>query len=311
MVTGLSLDYLRFTIPADLAAGLCCDQILRLLSLDALGLDVEHRRGGHLFWRCSAFIARGGIVAWGGNHDTACVDLSGGALAYLAAMGLDVLTWAAWCMARGCRVTRIDVALDDTGERLTKRRVLQAVRDGGAITRARSADIQQPLFGGSGWTMYFGARRSSVLVRIYDKAAQLKARGPWVRLEVEYKNRKAHAVALAWAAAGWTAGAAIGFIRDALDFRQPSATDSNCARWGLRSWWSDIVGQVERCRVLVGRLEDSIERVATWLASCASALAAVVEVKGERFLQQVLERGHANMSPRHSRMVVLALATSG
>lgn len=305
----VGLDYLRFTIPSNLADGLCCSELLSLLMLDTLPLVIVQRRGGFMGWLCSATLGPGAVLAWGGNADTACIDLTGGALGYLAAVGLDVWGWASFMLELGCRPTRVDIALDDESGYITPERVLAADEAGGIVTRAQICNEIRQRKGGRGWTYYIGSRSSEVFVRIYDKSAELgmPSEVSWMRLEVEYKGRKAAAVLAGWRSAGFAAAFALSVVRDAVDFRQASLTDSNVSRWALLDWWAAIVQGAPRVRVVVGSITRTIENVAGWLhRSVSGALAAFHAVYGADSVRQLLSHGYERMSADHRRMVALA-----
>lgn len=306
----IGLDYFRFTVPAELAAGLCSDELLELLGLDDLPLLVEPRRGGMLGWRCSASIGGGGVLAWGGQGDTATLDLPAGALGYLAALGLDVWGWLLFLDDLGVRPTRVDVAFDDFEGLLTPGRIRAAYDAGGLVTRARDIDGHAS-WSGRGWTCYVGARSSEVMVRFYDKSAEQKLPESvhWMRSEIELKGKKAARFFQAWRGSCWAASFALGCLRDSVDFRIVDASDSNKSRWALCDWWASFVGSVERCRVLVGAVTRTIENVAGWLhGSVAGALAAFHAVYGADAVRQLLSHGYDIMSGDHERLVLLASA---
>jgi len=302
----VGLDYLTVSLPAAVAAGLECEPLLGLLGLDSLGLVVESRAGGFRGWEHSADVAPGGVLAWGGQGGTAHLDLTSGALGYLAALGLDVFGWIGYVMDLGARVVRLDIAADDEAGLVTRERVVAAVREGHYVTHSRIVSEHRALQGGSGWTVYVGSRTSPTFVRIYDKAAEQKLSGVhWVRFEAEFKRERAQAVAVAWRSGGWSASIGIGLLRSALDFRRDDGTVTK-ARWSLLDWWDAFVGAVNLVRVRVGSIARSMEDVAEWvLGSVSSALAACELVFGSVFVRHVLSRGHDRMSASHQRLVSL------
>ena len=304
------LDYLRFTIPAAIVGDDCsCYSVLELLGLDVLPLVVDTRRGGHAGWSSSATIAPGGIIAWGGvsQRGTVGVDLPGGALGYLAALGLDVFAWISYLLDLGVRVVRLDIALDDRLGLVTYERVAEGLA-AGAVTHSRRSSIRCNYCPyGRGWTWYVGRPGSSAMVRIYDKAAeQLLPEGVhWVRVEAQLGQDRAHRIAWAWRARDYSASAAVGIVRGILDFRVDDGTATK-SRWALRPWWDTFTRAADVVRVRVAKVARTMADVTAWLyRAVASALAAVQTAYGVEAVSALVADGGRRMSASHRRLVQL------
>lgn len=97
--------------------------------------------------------------------------------------------------------TRLDLALDIRGYNVDPMRVYRDWRDGKVVCRARKVkpyteSTREP--DGSitdASTLYFGSRQSEIMMRLYDKGAQMKTGEDWVRLEAEIKGDRAIAIA--------------------------------------------------------------------------------------------------------------------
>ena len=302
----VGIDYLSMTLPSALVTGLECEALLELLGLDSLGLVIEWRSGGFRGWQASAEIAPGGVLAWGGQGGTAHLDLTGGALGHLRALGLDVFGWLRYVLEQGVRVGRVDIAADDEAGLVTRERVIDAVSAGDYVTHSRSVSEHRALVGDRGWTVYFGRRTSPTFVRIYDKAAEQGLDGvSWTRVEAEFKRERAHAVIVEWCLSGWSVASALGLLRGALDFRRDDGTVTK-SRWDLLDWWGAFLGAVDLLRVRVGSITRSLDDVARWLFhSVSSALAACEAAFGDVFMRHLMSRGRARMSVQHERMVSL------
>ena len=309
------VDFLRMTVPGNLLQAGNLPDLLEALFLDDVYDVLEFRRGGHLGWQESATFCDGGILAWGGQSDTGCVDLSASALAWLESHDIPVIDWVRVLLVNGVRVTRLDLAIDDHKGHLTYKRVYDAVMADELISKSRIVDEDKRIKGGGGWTLNFGSRTSESFGRIYDKDAEQRAKrgddyssaGPWVRVEVEFKGKRAAAAAAEWWAAGCRAEDAIGLIRSHIDFREVTA-DSNVSRRPLVGWWAAVMGEASRVwRVTIGQPGRTIEDVAKWLfTSVAGGLAAAFDHYGGDFVDAVIARGHEHMSVRHRRLVMEA-----
>ena len=128
------------------------------------------------------------------------VDLSAGIVsAWPTAKVRAVLQWV---LKHEGHLTRLDCALDDrTMHRPADRSIKAAIQAGQCVTRA---DRMQTIASSSihkgtpsGETLYLGSPHSQTLLRIYDKRAELQAKGrqDWesygIRWELQFKQERA------------------------------------------------------------------------------------------------------------------------
>jgi phage replication initiation protein len=91
------------------------------------------------------------------------------------------------------RITRCDLCADFLEGEVSVDTALAAFRNGdfAAGGKPPSGRLVDDLGSGAGRTLYVGSRESSRMARIYEKGRQLGCRAsPWVRVEVELKNRR-------------------------------------------------------------------------------------------------------------------------
>jgi DNA relaxase NicK len=219
--------------------------------------------------------------------------------------------------ARICRrwapgVRRVDVAIDVPADAAPSVRELcdlwEAARDGNFRTRARCARFiksQDAKTGEWAHTLELGSRTSESFVRVYDK------RGP-LRVEVELKGDKAAAAArvIGGAIEGENARplepVLLGIIRGTIDFVQCGTGGGNVTRAVLADWWAAVVHGVERIRLAVAKVEDSLDKVRAWLAAQASAaLVLLVRADGGAVacLDRLLAEGERRFGKRHRRLL--------
>jgi len=186
-------DWLQFTAP------LCEDWRPLVLVHFSAAIGGEctavDRRAGMLGFESSADIVSPhgdpiGRLAWGGAHTGGrfFVSLTGDGCARVA----DWIEVVRLLEVVDARITRLDLAADYPGGEVSVDDALAAFREGSFASGGKppSARLVDDLGSGAGRTLYVGSRQSSKLCRIYEKGRQLgQPTSPWVRVEVEFKNR--------------------------------------------------------------------------------------------------------------------------
>jgi DNA relaxase NicK len=210
----------------------------------------------------------------------------------------------------GARFSRLDVAIDDAAGPFASlpgvRSMYEELVAGNAVHRAELRNVSLiSNAAGAGDTLYVGSRQSGTYVRAYDKGLErgLDAAVNWVRVEVELKGRRAHAMAAAMAEWGFTCVG--GVLRSALDFKvaQP---DRNKSRWPTAGWWLSFLGQAEKVCLAVAEPLRSIERSVWHLREqYGPTLAALMyAARGDvEWLGTLACQGLARVKPHHRRMV--------
>ncbi len=147
-------------------------------------------------------------------------------------------------LERGRSITRLDVALDDRTGSLSVDRCYREMKAGHLVRNLRLASASEyvnALGETESRTLYFGSPKSDLRVRIYDKALEAKAPGPWTRVEMQARDE--HAIALAELVAvapGNERSAVFGqLLLHYLDFKD-RGRDGNRSRWVTAPWWSEF-----------------------------------------------------------------------
>lgn len=191
------VDYLRFTTPVSSLSShsILLDRDVFIADLFAdlkrlFGIEYGGRRDyGRWFYECSyTFLGtRSGGVYIGGNRNTCCVDLPGSICARVKDWGAV----AEWLERVGASVTRLDIARDCLGGEYTLGDARRWYQEGGfTINRRPSASFIDDMGSGKGCTFYVGSRENGKMLRVYEKGKQLGDKfSPWVRFELELKNR--------------------------------------------------------------------------------------------------------------------------
>jgi len=224
----------------------------------------------------------------------------------------------AWIFARGGHVTRMDVALDDRVAGVSIAQIKQAVDAGQAVTRSQKFQViaGSSLRSGTstGDTLYFGSRESQTMLRVYDKRLELEQKGReeakdyGVRWELELKKDRAQACAkalLTLPPEDWREFL-VGVLRSYVDFRETTrdAEPWEKYRAPLLAWWASLTEGFTRCRLVVEKVQQTLDEVCQWLGQSISAMLALAYFhRGESFLQQLIYAGSKKWKAKHLAML--------
>lgn len=140
------------------------------------------------------------IIAWHTEKPEfgVMMDMSGSRLSLLREQGVSLLSVMSDLHTLGWKITRLDLAMDVYNTGLRPRHLYNRFSDDSMKTKARSARIMQSktVKGVDGETVYFGSRKSNVMWRVYDKAAEMKQKGDRIRTEFELKREAANGYAM-------------------------------------------------------------------------------------------------------------------
>lgn len=193
------------------------------------------------------------------RHDMGiCLEMSGSGCRAFEQYGhgdwLKLLHEILDCEGR-VSVTRLDLAYDDQIGLLDIDRIRQDVEDRNYVSKSRKAqfiwsddqdeDIQ-------GLTIEIGSRKSEVLVRIYNKAAE---RGfdhdrHWIRVELQLRKSRALVAASELLKEQSVGRCAAGVLRNYCTFREPTG-DSNKCRWPIADYWEKLLANMEKIKLWI------------------------------------------------------------
>lgn len=218
------------------------DGFIQLLGLDKPGISWELTKGAHgyrdrLYWeRISIhFNGRDDMGIW--------LEMSGQGCRAFESFGsgdYDSLFAEVAAAPDDMHLTRLDVSFDDCTDVLDIDQVMSDARAGEYVSRWRGGDVTYGIGDDCGRTALFGSRKSEILLRIYDKAAE---RGfddrHWVRVELQLRRDRAAAFLAGPESVGerW-AGVLANYLRF-VD--EPSGFDSNRWRWPIKPYWQQLL----------------------------------------------------------------------
>jgi DNA relaxase NicK len=169
-----------------------------------------------------------------------------------------------WVRRHG-RATRIDVAADDYGKRVTPAELYDDARAENRclVTRARKGSLTAGWGGGAGSTFAVGLRGSARYLRVYDKAAESDGEIDAIRWEWEFRGE-----ASAWASnrlinGNWGRVWADGLV-SFVDYRERGAR-AKVAKCPRVDWFASLVADGERCRMFTAVQVSSASRMERWV----------------------------------------------
>lgn len=175
--------------------------------------------------------------------------------------GHSVFGQFVWYHSRA-RIRRLDIAIDVRDSGMKVGELSEHIRRGWCATRQKSAPAWVDALN-EGETQYIGKKSSSSYLKIYDKAAEQKVDGEWIRIEATFQKRRAVPAARALAS-----GASIqSLILSVADFPRHDV-------------WRKIM--TERAEYV--RPEQKASETEAWLLKTVAPALARVSMRNPKFL---------------------------
>ncbi len=141
-------------------------------------------------------------------------------------------------------VTRLDIAYDDHTGMLDMQQLLSDTQQRNFRCRAKytertiSDDMMKDI---QGTSLYFRSKKSPVLIRIYDKAAERGFKDQhWIRVEMQLRHERAQVFLALFLREQHLGRTVSGVLRNYLCFLKPVA-DRNISRWPLAAYWDKLL----------------------------------------------------------------------
>lgn len=282
---------------------------VKLLGMERCGWDeLGHGRNGY---RNGLYFGSISILYDGNPGMGTCLDMSGQGCRSFEEYGtgdFDGL-FRLFQRGEGYHVTRLDVAFDDHSGILDIQRLFRDTdnQEGEQqfVSKFRKSKIEKEFKDGrSGITVYHGSKKSAVLIRIYDKAAErgLPESQHWVRVELQLRDERASAFCFDVLPIGVLfRGVLVNYVRYVDD----PGGDSNRWRWPMKDYWAELIDQVGRIQLYVKPgIEYNIRQLDTFVFEQASnAIAAAFEIYGVPFCVNRIQHRNISENPKYKRLV--------
>lgn len=303
--------------------------------LGDLGENPAEAEKGSLGYRRKAITAAGVLVLWDGSPGMGVhVSIPGSVVQTLP----DVPELVRNILDSGGKFSRLDIAIDDHENTLSLPRLHRKCRQGECVSRVKEWRFMESgtIKDGSitGRTLYFGARESDFMCRIYDKLQEMRkklkrdkkalAKLPkhWNRCEAELKGIAARNAAAMLARTNKPAAEVLpeigkGLIKNYINFKTrwrfnkktgktEFIRDSNRGRWEDAPFWARWIGSVDRVRVARQIDQKTIEQTLSWVASqCSKGLYKAMVTVGPEAMTEIFKHGRTSMTYRDNVAVYL------
>lgn len=212
--------------------------------------------------------------------------------------------------------TRLDLASDNVDGGLDLGKLKDAIINREIRSRFRKA-IEIKEFSLSqetsqidnGHTINFGKRISRIVIRFYDKAAQLEIPLPWIRAEIELKEKRAQLAVIKFVSGMPMGQLFTGIINEYLAVIY--LDDSNISRCTIQGWWSDWLQSTEKIRLTSDKQIRCVEEVMEFVKRQYSpSLAMIKEHLGDlsfrEYIRDILTDGTKRMGMKHEQMLFIS-----
>lgn len=187
------------------------------------------------------------------------------------------------CIELGGKFVRLDTAIDDIvreDEKLyfSMDKLYRKVKEGAVTSLFKKGKKVESFLiedGSSlGETLYFGSASSDVQIRFYEKDYERIEAGEellegikgWNRTEIQLRRERAHIMATHLLENPDTYISVItGVLRNYINFRVKSLTESNKSKWDVCEWWLDFLQDSERLKLTLIAPDATVEKTQSWL----------------------------------------------
>lgn len=281
---------------------------IRLVGMEGLGWEAMER--GRNGYRKGLYYGSVCVLYDGNEGMGTCLDMSGQGCRAFEEYGsgdFDGLFRLARDDPENFHIARLDVALDDHTGILDIQRLFQDTDNLEFVTKFRKARIVKEFDNGQpGISVYHGSRKSEVLLRIYDKAAErgLPEDRHWIRTELQLRDERA----LAFTQRPEPIGEAFrGVLGHYLRYVDPNPMDSNTRRWPTKGYWADLLAEAARIPLYVKPgVEYNISQLENFVFNQAgSAISAMLEIVDFPVFMERMRRKREEgvRNPKYERLV--------
>jgi len=216
------------------------------------------------------------------------------------------------CIEYGGKFVRLDTAIDDIvreDEKLyfSMDKLYRKVKEGAVTSLFKKGKKVESFLiedGSSlGETFYFGSAQSDVQIRFYEKDFEREAAGEellegikgWNRTEIQLRRERAHIMATHLLNNPDTyISVVMGVLRNYINFRVKSSSESNKSKWDLCGWWIEFLDDAERLKLTLIAPDATIEKTQTWISKQvhpAMAMLFYANNSDMNYIRDMLEDG--------------------
>lgn len=223
-------------------------------------------------------------------------------------------------IANQCKVSRLDIAIDDYNARYLKLDLIKKdIAIGCVVSRWRSYSniTKNSLKDNSleGETLYFGSRTSDIFMRIYRKDLEQKIFDPlmrnWTRLELELKKEKAYSMLseihrqININKQTYFTEKIHSLLNHYIRFLK-KGKGKNKSRWETSVHWENFISNTNTLKLSVPEKEYNLNDVKRWVyQQVSTSLAMILEDNGGDVNELIMfaEDGRDRFKEKHYKMI--------
>lgn len=303
------IDWFSFTSKID-----CLDTIKRLLGLDDPSIIFQELGGMHGYKDRLYF--EGISIHYNGSDkmnlkDTVWVEMSGqGCRAfeqYSSHKDWRFILSLLLADLDSYNITRCDIAYDDWSGLLDISLLKREAEKHNIVTKFRDYGVDMS-FVNNDITLYFGSKKSDVLFRCYNKAAERGKEDEirhWIRFEMQLRDAYALKFLQEFYKSDDLGHTFSGVLKHYLRFVKPSRSDSNKARWCTRPWWQRFVENAESISLYTQKGTDYNEyKLHEFVVNnVGNAVDTFITIFGEQKLVADLKQRRTRLSAKYKQLI--------
>ena len=265
---------------------------------------------GFYGWQNRLFF--GGVsVMYGGHDGLVMLEMSGQGCRTFETLGngnfKNIFQFCVYNVG-DCNITRLDVAYDDFKGYLNLDEIVKDTVKGNFVARTRKWEVIQS---SDGRCVVHGTRKGSVLIRIYDKAAERNRSDEiphWVRCELQLRQeRAAEFVRLIVMEDEIVDKLYFAVLNHYLRYVQPSCSDSNKWRFDIAEHWFDFYNSAEtapRSIYVAPGMEYNASKLRhTYGHNFGGGIYTYIKIFGINTLLEDVEKAKPRLNPKYKMLL--------
>ena len=204
-------------------------------------------------------------------------------------------------------ITRCDIAYDDWSGILDISLLKRESEKHNLVTKFRDYGVDMS-FINNDITLYYGSKKSDVLFRCYNKAAEREREDEiehWIRFEIQLRDEYAEKFLQEFFYSGNLGQTFAGVVKHYLRFVKPSRSDSNKCRWSTRKWWYRFITDVDGISLYTKKETDYNEyKLHEFVVNnVGNAVDTFITIFGEDKLLDDLKHRRTALSAKYKQLI--------
>ena len=283
------IDYFNFNLPLDFNKDKAkVNEVIDILKLNNYEYDeiVSKSKSGtsRITYKYSTSTAIYFNDSKSNGDDLTRIELKGEGCREFERRNGNWYDLAYYVLINGGWLTRLDLAIDDFRGKITTKFLDYKIQNCEYVSKFKVVNPDGTKncvdYSDNGWGYLFGGNYSAIKLRLYDKLIERQSKGifvdvnNWIRYEIRfmYDMAKSVLVPLIENLANINVFA-LGVLKELIEFKVPSVTDSNKYRWSIWNKWDEFLKDIEKIKVVNQfKYETSLEKSRKWFTRSATKI---------------------------------------